>query len=51
MLEELKRCAIGEAVLDVPLAQPIQYLKNEFTSYKLRQKEHENDLKKLITKI
>ena len=51
MLSELKRYSIGESLLDIPVAQPIQHLKNEFASYKSRQKEHEKDLEKLKCKI
>jgi hypothetical protein len=51
MLEHLKRCAIGEAVSDFPVARPIQHLKNELASYNSRQKEYEKDLEKLKCKI
>ena len=51
MLEVLKRCAIGEEVLEVPVARRIQHLKNEFASYKTSQKEYEKDLEKLKCKI
>jgi hypothetical protein len=51
MLEDLKRCAIGEAVSDFPVTRPIQHLKNELASYKSRQKEYEKDLEKLKCKI
>lgn len=46
MLDDLKKYAIGEAVLS-----PIHNLEKEFTSYKIRQLNHEKDLEKLKTKI
>jgi len=45
MLKDLKRCVIVE------VSQPIKNLEKELKTHKKKQKEHENDLKKLITKI
>jgi DNA-directed RNA polymerase subunit RPC12/RpoP len=54
MLYELKRCSIGQSILE-PIARPItpeiKYLKRELESHKKSQKNHENDLEKLKTKL
>ena len=54
MLYELKRCSIGQSMLE-PIARPItpeiKYLKRELESHKKSQNNHENDLEKLKTKL
>ncbi len=57
MLKQLKICAVGQSVLEPPIAYAIlvppaiQHLEKELTSHKKRQNKHENDLEKLKCKI
>ena len=56
MLNELKRCAVGESILEpiayaVLVPPAIQHLKNELISNNKKQKQHEKELNKLKTKI
>ena len=57
MLKQLKICAVGQSVLEPPIAYAIlvppaiQHLAKELTSHKKRQNKHEKDLEKLKCKI
>ena len=57
MLKQLKICAVGQSVLEPPIAYAIlvppaiQHLEKELTSHKKRQNKHEKDLEKLKCKI
>ena len=57
MLKQLKICAVGQSVLEPPIAYAIlvppaiQHLEKELTSHKTSQKNHEKDLEKLKCKI
>ena len=57
MLKQLKICAVGQSVLEPPIAYAIlvppaiQHLEKELTSHKKRQIKHEKDLEKLKCKI
>ena len=57
MLKQLKICAVGQSVLEPPIAYAIlvppaiQHMENELTSHKKRQIKHEKDLEKLKCKI
>ena len=57
MLKQLKICAVGQSIMEPPIAYAIlvppaiQHLEKELTSHKKRQIKHENDLEKLKCKI
>jgi len=57
MLKKLKICAVGQSVLEPPIAYAIlvppaiQHLEKELNSHKKRQIKHEKDLEKLKCKI
>lgn len=57
MLKQLKICAVGQSVLEPPIAYAIlvppaiQHLEKELTTHKTSQKNHEKDLEKLKCKI
>ena len=57
MLKQLKMCAVGQSVLETPIAYAIlvppaiQHLEKELTTHKKRQNKHEKDLEKLKCKI
>jgi len=55
MLKQLKICAVGQSIMDLPVARlitpEIKYLERELDSHNFRQKNHEKQLEKLKCKI
>ena len=55
MLKQLKICAVGQSIMDLPVARPItpeiKHLERELESHNFIQKKHEKDLEKLKCKI
>ena len=55
MLKQLKIYAVGQSIMDLPIARPItpeiKHLERELESHNFRQKKHEKDLEKLKCKI